>query len=132
MNPNFYIVVIGTWFLFMILAIINGAIRNKIYKPIVGDLTSHQISTIILIILIIVATYLILKFSDLKLSNSEAFLMGTILLVLTVTFELIIGHFVFGNTWEKLFADYNILKRRVWSLVLVTTFFAPYLTNKLI
>jgi len=132
MNPNFYIVVIGTWFLFMILAIINGAIRNKIYKPIVGDLTSHQISTIILIILIIVATYLILKFSDLKLSTSEAFLMGTILLVLTVTFELIIGHFVFGNTWEKLFADYNILKRRVWSLVLVTTFFAPYLTNKLI
>ena len=131
MNTKFYIVVIGTWLLFMILAIINAGIRNGVYKPIVGDLAAHQISTITLIILILVATYLILKFSDLKLNDSEAFLMGAIWLVLTIIFEFIAGHYVFGNSWEKLFTDYNILKGRVWSLVLLITFFAPYLVNKL-
>lgn len=132
MNSKFYIVMIGAWFVFMIIAIINAGIRNDVYKPVVGDLIAHQISTIIFITLILLTTYFILRFSDLKLNNSEAIIMGTIWLVLTIAFEFIAGHYIFGNSWEKLFADYNILKGRVWSLVLVTTFFAPYITNKLI
>ncbi|MHA1192365.1 MAG: hypothetical protein ACTSP9_08720 [Promethearchaeota archaeon] len=116
----------------MILAIINAGIRNGVYKPLVGDLTAHQISTIIFIIIILVVTYLILRFSNFQLSDSEALLIGTTWLILTILFEFIAGHYAFENSWEKLFADYNILKGRIWSFVLVTTFFAPYITNKLL
>jgi len=52
MNSKFFIVTIGAWFIFMILAIINAGIRNNVYKPIVGDLAAHQISTIIFVVLI--------------------------------------------------------------------------------
>jgi len=130
MDLKFVIVIIGTWFLFMIIAIINAGIRNNVYKPIVGYLTAHQISTLIFIIVIFVATYLILRFSNLKLSDSEALLIGTIWLILTITFEFIAGHYAFGNSWDKLLADYNIIKARIWSFVLLTTFLAPYITNK--
>ena len=126
------LVIIGGWFLFMILAIINAGLRNGVYKPIVGDLVAHQISTIIFITLILVVTYLILRFSNLNLSDSETLLIGAIWLVSTIAFEFIAGHYVFGNSWDKLFTDYNILKGRIWSLVLIITFFAPYITNKLI
>ena len=34
------------------------------------------------------------------------------------------------DPWDRLIGDYNILKGRIWSLVLLTTFFAPYITNK--
>ena len=130
MSQKMILVIIGGWFLFMILAIINGAIRNELYKPKVGDLTAHQISTIIFITLIVIVTYFLLRLSNLELSDSEAIIMGAIWIVLTIVFEFIAGHYVFGNPWNKIITDYNILKGRIWSLVLVTTFFAPYLTNK--
>lgn len=132
MIRNIIILTLGTWLLFMVLAIINAGIRNGVYKPLVGDLTAHQISTIIFIIIILVVTYLIFRFSNLQLSDSEALLIGTTWLILTILFEFIAGHYAFGNSWEKLFADYNILKGRIWSFVLVTTFSAPYITNKLL
>jgi len=34
-------------------------------------------------------------------------------------------HYVFGNSWESLIADYNVFRRRVWVLVLLTNLFAP-------
>jgi hypothetical protein len=132
MDTKFILVTSGVWFIFVIVAIINGGIRNNVYKPYVGDLTAHQISTIIFIIAILIITYLILKFSNIQLSDSKSIIMGFIWLLLTIFFEFIAGHFIFGNSWDKIVGDYNILKGRIWSLVLLTTFLAPYITNKFI
>ena len=129
MEMKMITVTLGTWFLFMILAIINAGIRNGVYKPIVGDLTAHQISTLIFAIVIFVVTYLILRFSDLNLSDSQALFIGITWVILTIGFEFIAGHYAFGNSWEKLLADYNILNGRIWSLVLLIEFIAPLLSN---
>lgn len=131
MESKYIIVMIGTWFLFMILAIINAIIRNEGYKPLIGDLRAHQLSTFTFIILIFVVTYFVLKFSNLQISDKEAILLGFLWLMMTITFEFIAGHFIFGNPWEKLIADYNILQGRIWILVLFTILFSPYITNKL-
>ena len=132
MDLKFYYVLFGTWFLFMILAIVNAGIRNGVYKPIVGDLLAHQISTVIFIVLILFVTYIIFRFITIKLTDNETLLMGFLWLVFTMAFEFLAGHYIFGNSWEKIFADYNILKGRIWSLVLVTLFFAPYISHRLI
>jgi len=131
MDLKFVIVTIVAWFLFMVLAIINAGIRNGVYKPVVGDLAAHQISSVIFMAVILVLTYAILRFSNLGLSDSEAFFMGTIWLISTIMFEFIAGHYVFGNPWEKLLADYNLFEGRIWSLVLLTILIAPYIANKL-
>ena len=130
MDTKFIMVTLGVWFIFVIVAIINGGIRNNVYKSYVGDLTAHQISTIIFIIAILIVTYLVLKFSNIQLSDFQALIMGVIWLLLTIFFEFIAGHYIFGNHWDKIVGDYNILKGRIWSLVLLTTFLAPYITNK--
>jgi len=131
MNSKIIIFTIVTWFLFMLIAIINAILRNTVYKPIIGDLRAHQLSTLIFISLIIISTYIILKFFNIKLSTNESFIIGTIWLISTICFEFIAGVYVFGNTWDKLLADYNILKGRIWSLVLIIIFFSPYITNKI-
>lgn len=132
MNQKLIIITVGTWFLFMVLAIINAILRNGVYKPIIGDLRAHQLSTIIFIAIILIVTYLVLRFSNLKLSTKEAFIIGIIWFVFTVCFEFLAGHYVFGNSWEHLIQDYNILEGRIWSLVLLTILFAPFTSNKLI
>jgi hypothetical protein len=43
----------------------------------------------------------------------------------TIAFEFIAGHYVFGNSWEKLLADYNIHHGRLWIAVLLLQLFGP-------
>jgi len=130
MSQKMILIIIGGWFLFMILAIFNAIIRDELYKPKVGDLIAHQISTIIFVTIIFIVTYFLLRISNLNLNDNEAVIIGSIWLVFTILFEFIVGHYIFGNSWDKLIEDYNILKGRIWILVLITTFFTPYITNK--
>jgi hypothetical protein len=88
MDIKFYIVLLGTWFLFMILAIMNAGLRNNVYKAIVGELIAHQISTVILIIIILLMTYIIIRFSSLKLTDNEALLMGFLWFIFPIAFVL--------------------------------------------
>jgi len=130
MDQKVIILTIATWFVFMILAIINAIIRNSLFKPMIGDLGAHQVSTIIFTSIILIVTYIVFKFSKIELSLTDTFIIGSIWLFSTICFEFLAGHFVFGNSWEKLFFDYNILKGRIWSFVLITIFFSPYISNR--
>ena len=52
-------------------------------------------------------------------------MVGTVWVALTVAFEFVAGHYVFGNSWERLIADYNVFRGRIWILVLLMNLFAP-------
>jgi len=119
------------WFLLAMMATINGIARNALYKPVVGDLLAHQISTIILIIVFFVVTYLLFR-RDFALINGKVWLgVGFSWLVATEAFEFLVGHYVFGNSWEKLLADYNLFAGRLWILVILAIFIAPYTLSKI-
>ena len=52
------------WFPMLLLAVLNGTLRDLGYKKYVGDLTAHQISTITLVILFaLYIGYIIKRFS---------------------------------------------------------------------
>lgn len=111
----------------VVLAIINGTIREKYINSYVGQQKGHLISSVVFCIVIIVATYFyVLLFLFGKGLGTKTMLdVGGYWLVLTVAFEFIFGHYVAGHSWEKLLADYNIFKGRIWGVVLLTVFFAP-------
>ena len=46
-----------------------------------------------------------------------------------MAFELLFGRYVSGASWESLLADYDLRRGRLWSLVLVTILFAPWLAS---
>jgi hypothetical protein len=131
-DSTFFVVTVGGWFVFMVLAIINGVVRNTIYKPKVGDLRAHQISSVVFIVLILIVTCIIFHVTAIQLTDTEALAMGGIWLVSTILFEFGAGHYVFKNPWQKLVTDYNLLKGRVWLVVLLVIFLASYLINLII
>ena len=57
--------------------------------------------------------------------RTRGFGLGTAWVALTVAFEFLAGHYVSGNGWERLFADYNVFRGRIWILVLVAKLLAP-------
>ncbi|MDP2365724.1 MAG: hypothetical protein Q8M94_18395, partial [Ignavibacteria bacterium] len=52
---------------------------------------------------------------------------GIVWLFLTILFEFGFGHYVMGNSWQKLLHDYNLAEGRVWSLFLVWLVIAPFI-----
>ena len=122
-----YIYGLGVWILFMLLAIINAGIREKLYKPKVGELRAHQISSIIFIILIFVVSYAFLKRVD--ATSMQSLLLGIIWFLLTIGFEFLFGHYIMKHPWSKLLADYNILKGKMWGLVLICILIAPWVLS---
>lgn len=125
-----YLYSIGVWFLFAVVATLNGVVRSATYKKLVGDLYAHQIGTVIFLTLILLIMYLFFNKFGLEYTNKDLWLIGLAWFCGTIIFEFIFGHYVFGNSWEKLFSDYNILQGRVWSLVLLVTLIGPYLVGR--
>lgn len=117
------------WVVFVPIAILNGIFREATYKHVVGDFYSHQISTVSAIIAFLVVAYFLLSKSVMRASTQELLAIGMLLVVLTVAFEFIFGHYVDHASWEKLLADYNIFKGHIWGVFLVVEFLTPLIVK---
>lgn len=118
------------WLILMVTAIINGAIRESVYKNSLGELHAHQLSTLTGIILFGVIVWALSRWWPLA-SAKQTWTVGFIWLSMTIAFEFLFGHLVAGHPWSKLLHDYNIFAGRVWPLVLIWTTIAPYVFYKL-
>ena len=114
------------WIGMVVLAILNGIMRESLYKQYMHELTAHQVSTLILLILFGIYVWFLTGLRPLE-SAKQALLIGVMWCVMTVVFEFVFGHYVAGHPWSKLFQDYNLVKGRLWSLVLIWTTIAPYI-----
>lgn len=117
------------WFAFPFVGILNGILREATYKKVTGDLFAHQISTATGIIFFGIIFYFIFKKWNIE-SVKHAILVGITWLFLTVLFEFGFGHYIMGNSWEKLLHDYNLADGRFWSLFLVWITIAPIVFYK--
>ena len=115
---------LGVWLGILVLAVLNGAVRDLIVTPQLGEPTGHIASTIVLCVLIALVTRASIRWIG-PASRMDAALIGTSWLTLTLSFELLAGHYLFGNSWARLLADYNVRRGRIWPLVLVTVLLAP-------
>ena len=118
------------WVPMIFIAIANGLFREKLLASRFNELTAHQLSTVSLIALFGVYIWFLFKIWRPE-SAQQALMIGVLWLVFTVVFEFLFGHYIAGHSWNKLLHDYNILKGRVWSLILIWVSIAPYLIYKL-
>lgn len=118
------------WFPMVLIAIANGLFREKILVNRFSELHAHQLSSAIMILLLGVYIWVLFRIWP-PTAASQTLWIGLFWLLLTVTFEFLFGHFIAGHSWDKLLNDYNILRGRVWVLVLAWTAIAPYVVYQL-
>ena len=114
------------WFGIVPIAIANGAVREILIVPAAGPAAGHVISTITLCAAILLVTWLTIGWMR-PASLRDAARIGALWLALTLAFEFLVGHYLFGTSWTRLLADYNLAGGRVWILVPITTALAPLL-----
>lgn len=117
------------WLLLLFVAIICGILREKFLTPRLGPLRAHQAGTVIVVGLFFILIYRLLGDQLARASIGQAWSLGLIWLVMTICFEFLFGHYVVGHSWGHLLADYNILKGRLWGLVLVGITLFPRLVQ---
>ena len=110
----------------VVLAILNGAIRENFYGQFMRELSAHQLSTFIMIVFLGIYIWILTGLWRIE-SVKQAVVIGIIWFSMTVVFEFIFGHYAMGHSWRKLICDYNILEGRVWVFVLIWTTVAPYI-----
>jgi len=117
------------WFVLLLTAVGNGAVRETLLIPRVGDWLGHVVSTLMLAVLIVVIATAAMGW--IGPTASEVFTLGLFWLALTIAFEFLAGHSLFHTPWERLFQDYNVAAGRIWLLVLVATLLAPVIAMRL-
>ncbi len=118
------------WLPLVLIAMINGALREGAYGKYLGELRAHQVSTVSGALLFGIYIWALVRVWRPE-SSRQAITIGLIWLGLTIAFEFIFMHYVAGRSWDALLQDYNIFAGRVWIVVLVWITIAPYVFFRL-
>ena len=127
-----YLSALGVWFVFLVIAFGVGAVREGLLRPRIGEPKAHVISTLIAVALMILVIYAFIQRVHGSCSMTDLILIGMIWLIMTVAFEFGFFHFVMGKPWEALLADYNVLRGRIWVLVLATVLLGQIIIGTLV
>jgi hypothetical protein len=115
------------WFAILAVAIGNGALREGLLKPRLGDASAHVLSALLLSVAVFVVARMTIGW--IRPSGSrDGWVIGVYWVTLTVAFEFLAGHYLFGTPWPVLLADYRLSEGRLWILVLASALLAPALT----
>ena len=111
------------WLAILALASLNGAVRDLVVAPRIGDTGARAISTLVLCGVLVLVTWLSIRWVGPR-SARQAGAVGMFWLVLTLAFEFGAGR-LSGKPWAVVLADYDLLRGRIWVLVPIVTFLAP-------
>ena len=117
------------WCALVPFAVANGAVRDLLIAPRAGVAAGHVLSTVLLCLAILGWTWLMIGWIR-PAGSRGAIRIGVGWLGLTVAFEFLAGHYVFGTPWAQLLADYDVAQGRAWILVPLTTAVAPWLAAR--
>ena len=124
-----YIKSLGLWFILAVSAIVVATFRVGVLLPALGEQTAHQLGTVLYLIVQFFIICLFIR--NMILKETKTLLgVGVFWVVITIIFEFVFGHYVMGHSWQKLFADYNLLNGRLWVLVLINNIAAPLISKK--
>ncbi len=121
--------VVLTWVLFLPFPIINGIVREKVYRQFVGELLANRISTVILIVLFLLYIYIVLGSKLSTLSSKELWIIGFEWVIFTVIFEFLFGHYGDHVSWQKLLENFNVFKGNWWDFFLLFQLFSPFIVK---
>lgn len=113
-----------SWCLLLGVAIGNGFVRESFITPRTGRGVANAVSTVLLSLLIVLVGGMATAWVGPR-SLQDAWIIGVLWLLLTLAFEFLAGHFVFGRPWSELLSEYNLLAGRIWIMVLVVTLMTP-------
>lgn len=119
------------WFCILLLAVLNGALREKLLVPALGPVLGLVASGLILCICVAAVALLATpRFGT--LSSRDYWMVGLFWLVLTLAFEFSFGYFAQHQSLQAMLESYAFRGGNLWPFVLLTTFVSPRVSAKVL
>ena len=120
----------GTWLIMVIAAIANALLREKLLTPAIGSETALPVSGLLLSFLVFMVAFGFVLFFDSSEGKATIFI-GLVWFALTLSFEILFGHFVTGKPWHAIMQVFNVKKGDLFIFVLLSALISPWLSAKL-
>jgi hypothetical protein len=117
------------WFSICVLAILNGAFRNYVMTPFVGEKYSRPMSGITLCCLIFIVSLFFIPLLGKGLKNTYI-QMGILWVLLTIIFETILG-LMEKLSFKEMINAYNITTGDLWLIVVLFIGCVPIIIAKI-
>ncbi len=114
----------------LVLAIVNGGLRDATYGRHMTWLSAHQLSTLTGAALLGPVMYFHVRRHP-PASGREAVAVGVGWMALTIAFEFLFFHYAANRPWSELLENYDVSAGRVWVLLLLWVAAAPWLFHRL-
>jgi len=120
---------LAIWLAILLLAILNGLLREAVLVPMLGPSAGLVLSGLLLSALIVAVAYLALPWLDVR-GAAPLLAVGLGWLALTLVFEFSFGLWQ-RKPWPVLLEAYTFQGGNLWPLVLLVTALAPSIAARL-
>jgi hypothetical protein len=114
------------WLFVAVAATMNGMFRTLFLVPRLGEYTSHVLSALMLMIVVLLSSSVLVNRLQKEYENIDLFLIGILWVSLSVIADFVFEHYVLDVPWRAITYDYNLISGRIWILVLTTEFLGPW------
>lgn len=115
---------IAVWFVILLVAVLNGALRDRVLASVFGPVAARALSGIVLCVAILAAATVSARWLGTH-SNRSRWHIGALWLFLTLVFEVAVGY-AQHQSWQRLLDAYTFEGGNLWPLVLATIVVAPW------
>jgi hypothetical protein len=121
---------LAVWVILIAAEILHGIARSVLLVPHVGQFRSSQIGVFTGSLIILAVALLFVRWIG---ASRTAHLLGVgvLWLGLTLAFEILFGHFVAGQSWERLASDYNVFGGGLLPFGMIFLAFSPLIAGKM-
>jgi hypothetical protein len=116
------------WLLLMAMESLHGMARVALLEPALGDLRARQVATFTGSALILILAFFCVGWLG-AATKWQLLDVGAFWLLLTVTFELVLGRLVMHLSWERIASYYNLLEGGLMPVGLAVLTFSPLLAG---
>ena len=117
------------WMLIILVETLHGSVREIFIAPVLGGLRARQLGVLIGSALILLIAWATARWMG-AITRQAQLVVGAYWVVLTVTFEILLGRFI-GLGWPRILEDYDPTRGGFMVLGLAFMVFAPLLAAKL-
>lgn len=118
------------WLIIILTETIHGMGRTIFLEPYLGDFQARQISVFtgsFLILIIVIFCINWLKAT----TKTQLIIVGIFWLILTVSFEIILGRFILNYSWARITSDYQINQGGLLPFGLLFLLLSPLIAIKI-
>jgi hypothetical protein len=120
---------VAVWLLIIVSEVVHGIVRSVALVPFLGQFRANQIGVFTGSAIILAIAYVTVRW--LRATRTLDLLMvGGIWLVLTASFEILLGRLVMGAIWQRIWSDYDLVNGGLMPLGLLFLFFSPLLAAR--